>query len=72
MPLGRKVQIIAAAFGGFVTAVIGLLLVFHVVAWTPEQIGAVNLAYASFVAFVVTVAWVLSGKEPPDDTGGAA
>lgn len=63
MSLTRRIQIIAAAVGGFITALIGLLLVFGVVEWTSEQTGAVSLVYAAAVAVVIAGAEAFTGSE---------
>lgn len=65
MPLGRKIQTIGAVAGGLLTNLIGLLLVFGAIDWSPEQIGAVTVTYSSVIIVAVAGAYVASGQEPP-------
>lgn len=63
MPLYRKIQVIAVAFGGFLTQLLGLAQLFDAIHWSGDQMAGVGVTYASFVAFVVVVAQVLGNVE---------
>lgn len=64
MSLTRKIQVVAAALGGFITTTLGALLTLGVLNWTPEQTGAVSLIYSAAVGVVIAVAQVLSDADP--------
>lgn len=64
MSLTKKIQLVAAAVGGLITAVVSALQVFGVLELTPEQNGAVGLVYTAAVAVVIAAAQALNKEEP--------
>jgi hypothetical protein len=63
MSLTRRIQIVAAAVGGFITTLVSSLQVFEVVELTSEQNGAIGLLYTAAVGTVIAVAQAFKGED---------